>query len=113
MREMLSPTAALAGAGMAGKVALITDGRFSGGSHGMVVGHVAPEAQEGGAIALLRDGDRVVIDSRKKLLSVELSEQELAERGANWKAPPIAYTSGALAKYERLVSSASRGAVTH
>jgi dihydroxy-acid dehydratase len=113
MREMLSPTAAIAGAGMAGEVALITDGRFSGGSHGMVVGHVAPEAQEGGAIALLRDGDRITIDSRKKLLSVELSEQELAERGSGWKAPPVSYTTGALAKYARLVSSASGGAVTH
>jgi dihydroxy-acid dehydratase len=98
---------------MAGDVALITDGRFSGGSHGMVVGHVAPEAQEGGAIALLRDGDRITIDSRKKLLSVELSDQELDERGNGWKAPPVSYTTGALAKYARLVSSASGGAVTH
>jgi dihydroxy-acid dehydratase len=113
MREMLSPTAAIAGAGMAKEVALITDGRFSGGSHGMVVGHVAPEAQEGGTIALLRDGDTITVDSRKKLLSVELNEQELERRRAAWNAPPISYSTGALAKYARLVSSASRGAVTH
>jgi dihydroxy-acid dehydratase len=113
MREMLSPTAAIAGAGMAGEVALITDGRFSGGSHGMVVGHVAPEAQEGGVMALLRDGDRITIDSRRKLLSAELDEQELERRRAAWKPPPISYSTGALAKYARLVSSASRGAVTH
>jgi dihydroxy-acid dehydratase len=79
----------------------------------MVVGHVSPEAQEGGAIALLRDGDAITIDSRKKLLSVELSEQELERRRTVWKAPPISYSAGALAKYARLVSSASRGAVTH
>jgi dihydroxyacid dehydratase/phosphogluconate dehydratase len=113
MREMLSPTAAIAGAGMAREVALITDGRLSGGSHGMVVGHVAPEAQEGGNIALLRDGDRITIDSRKKLLSADLSEQELEHRPAAWKAAPISYSTGALAKYARLVSSASLGAVTH
>ncbi|UCG00206.1 MAG: dihydroxy-acid dehydratase [Spirochaetaceae bacterium] len=113
MREMLSPTAAIAGAGMAKEVALITDGRFSGGSHGMVVGHVSPEAQEGGAIALLRDGDMVTVDSSNKLLSVDLSEHEIQRRRASWKAPPIAYATGALAKYARLVSSASRGAVTH
>ena len=98
---------------MAREVALITDGRFSGGSHGMVVGHVAPEAQAGGTIALLRDGDRITIDSRKKSLSVELSDQELEHRRAAWSAPPISYTTGALAKYARLVSSASRGAITH
>jgi dihydroxy-acid dehydratase len=113
MREMLSPTAAIAGAGMAGEVALITDGRFSGGSHGMVVGHVAPEAQDGGPIALLRDGDRVTIDSRSKTLSVDLSEEELKRRRADWSPPPISYKTGALAKYARLVSSASLGAVTH
>jgi dihydroxy-acid dehydratase len=113
MREMLSPTAAIAGAGMAGEVALITDGRFSGGSHGMVVGHVAPEAQEGGPIAFLRDGDRITIDSRSKTLSVDLSDQELELRRAGWSPPPISYATGALAKYARLVSSASLGAVTH
>ena len=113
MREMLSPTAAIAGAGMAREVALITDGRFSGGSHGMVVGHVAPETQEGGPIAFLRDGDRIAIDSRSKTLSVNLSDQELERRRAGWSAPPISYKTGALAKYARLVSSASVGAVTH
>lgn len=97
---------------MAEGVALITAGRFSNGSHGMVVGHVA-EAQEGGAIALLRDGDRITIDSRKKLLSVDLSGQELERRRTTWKAPPISYKTGTLAKYARLVASASRGAVTH
>jgi dihydroxy-acid dehydratase len=113
MREMLAPTAAIAGAGMAKEVALITDGRFSGGSHGMVVGHVSPEAQEGGPIALLRDGDRITIDSRTKTLSVQLSERELERRRTGWNAPPISYKTGALAKYARLVSSASLGAVTH
>jgi len=113
MREMLSPTAAIAGAGMSKEVALITDGRFSGGSHGMVVGHVAPEAQEGGIIALLRDGDSITIDSGRKLLSVQLSERELESRRVVWNVPPISYSTGALAKYARLVSSASRGAVTH
>jgi dihydroxy-acid dehydratase len=113
MREMLSPTAAIAGAGMSKEVALITDGRFSGGSHGMVVGHVAPEAQEGGLIALLRDGDMISIDSRTKELSVDLDRREIESRRRFWKAPPPAYSAGALAKYARLVSSASRGAVTH
>ena len=91
---------------------MLPDGRFSGGSHGTVVGHVAPEAQEGGTIDMLHDGDRVTIDSRKKLLSVELSGQELERRRAAWNAPPISYRTGALAKYARLASSASRGAVT-
>jgi dihydroxy-acid dehydratase len=112
MREMLAPTAAIAGAGLQQDVALITDGRFSGGSHGMVVGHVSPEAQQGGAIALLRDGDMVTIDSQKKLLSVDLSDDELRERSRSWKPPSIAYKTGALFKYARLVSSASEGAVT-
>ena len=112
MREMLSPTSAIAGAGLLNDVALITDGRFSGGSHGMVVGHVAPEAQTGGPIALLREGDVVSIDSNRKLLSVDLDEEELARRREVWKPRGILYTRGALAKYARLVSSASEGAVT-
>jgi dihydroxy-acid dehydratase len=112
MREMLSPTAALAGAGLAREVALITDGRFSGGSHGMVVGHVAPEARDGGTLALVQDGDTITIDSRSKLLSVELSDVEIRSRKAAWKPPPASYTKGALAKYARLVSTASTGAVT-
>ncbi|TVQ40747.1 MAG: dihydroxy-acid dehydratase [Spirochaetaceae bacterium] len=112
MREMLSPTSAIAGAGLIKDVALITDGRFSGGSHGMVVGHVAPEAQTGGTIALLQDGDIVTIDSKAKLIEVDLDEGELERRRAGWKAPEPRYRRGALAKYARLVSSASQGAVT-
>jgi dihydroxy-acid dehydratase len=112
MREMLAPTAAIAGAGLQQDVALITDGRFSGGSHGMVVGHVSPEAQLGGAVALLKDGDVITIDSRKKLLSVELSDEELKRRREGWKPREKAYTHGALFKYASLVSSASEGAVT-
>ena len=112
MREMLAPTAAIAGAGLAHDVALITDGRFSGGSHGMVVGHVAPEAQEGGVIALLKNGDIVTLDSRKKELSVALSDGELERRRREWHPKKSIYTNGALAKYAKLVSSASKGAVT-
>jgi dihydroxy-acid dehydratase len=112
MREMLSPTAAIAGAGLLHDVALITDGRFSGGSHGMVVGHIAPEAQVGGALALIKDGDIVEIDSNTRTLRVELSDSELAERKKSWKAPAPRYTRGALYKYATLVSSASKGAVT-
>jgi dihydroxy-acid dehydratase len=112
MREMLAPTAAIAGAGLQQEVALITDGRFSGGSHGMVVGHVSPEAQTGGAIALLRDGDMITIDSRKKLITVELTKEELTARRKDWSPRDIPYTHGALYKYARLVSSASTGAIT-
>ncbi len=112
MREMLAPTSAIAGAGLINDVALITDGRFSGGSHGMVVGHVAPEAQAGGLIALLRDGDLITISASRTLLNVELEEAEIARRQAGWQPREIAYTHGALYKYARLVSSASRGAVT-
>lgn len=112
MREMLAPTSAIAGAGLLRDVALITDGRFSGGSHGMVVGHVAPEAQVGGAIGLVQDGDIITIDSNKALLSMDVSEEELARRRAAWTAPPPRYTRGALYKYAQLVSSASTGAVT-
>ncbi len=112
MREMLSPTAAIAGAGLTKEVALITDGRFSGGSHGMVVGHVAPEAQTGGPIALLRDGDIVTIDTRSKSISVDLSDEELAARKRDWKPKETMYPRGALQKFARLCSSASKGAVT-
>jgi dihydroxy-acid dehydratase len=112
MREMLAPTSALAGAGLLRDVALVTDGRFSGGSRGMLVGHVAPEARDGGMIALIRDGDIVTIDAFEKTISVELSNNEIALRRSAWKPRQIAYTSGALAKYARLVSSASKGAVT-
>jgi dihydroxy-acid dehydratase len=112
MREMLAPTSALAGAGLMHDVALITDGRFSGGSHGMLVGHIAPEARDGGTIALVKDGDMITIDARGKTLSVDVAPSELARRRAAWTPRPTAYPTGALAKYARLVSSASKGAVT-
>lgn len=112
MREMLAPTAAIAGAGLQEDVALITDGRFSGGSHGMVVGHVAPEAQVGGAIALIRDGDIVSIDSNEKRLSVELNDAELEARRKEWRQPELKYKRGALYKFASLTTSASLGAVT-
>ncbi len=112
MREMLAPTAAIAGAGLLNDVALITDGRFSGGSHGILVGHIAPEAQAGGLIAFLKDGDVITISASRKLLQADVSDEEIARRKAGWKPREIAYTHGALYKYARLVSSASRGAVT-
>jgi dihydroxy-acid dehydratase len=112
MREMLSPTAAIMGRGLGDKVALITDGRFSGGSHGFVVGHMSPEAALGGPIALLRDGDAISIDAVKRTLEIELSATELRKRRARWKAPKPYATKGVLAKYARIVSSASLGAVT-
>jgi dihydroxy-acid dehydratase len=112
MREMLAPTSAIAGRGLQKEVALITDGRFSGGSHGMVVGHVAPEAAVGGAIALLRDGDMITISTDRKELSVDLSAGELDNRKAAWEPKEPRYTRGALYKYAKLVSSASKGAVT-
>ena len=112
MREMLGPTSAIAGAGLLNDVALITDGRFSGGSHGMVVGHVAPEAQVGGMIALIQDGDVITINSHKKELSVDLSEEEVARRRQLWSAPELRYTRGALYKFAQLCSSASLGAYT-
>ncbi len=112
MREMLSPTSAIMGRGLGEKVALITDGRFSGGSHGFVVGHISPEAALGGPIGLLRTGDRISIDARKRELRVELSAAELRRRRAAWKPAKPFTTHGALAKYAHLVGSASRGAVT-
>ena len=112
MREMLSPTSAIIGAGLGDQVGLVTDGRFSGGTYGLVVGHVAPEAAVGGAIALVRDGDQVTIDAERRRLELELPETEIARRRAAWKAPVPRYTTGVLAKYAKLVSSASLGAVT-
>ena len=112
MPEMLTPTSAIMGAGLGKDVALITDGRFSGGSHGFIVGHVTPEAQEGGPIALIQNGDRIVIDAEKNLLMVELSDDVLATRRKNWRMPPYKATRGTLAKYIRLVQSASLGCVT-
>jgi dihydroxy-acid dehydratase len=112
MREVLSPTGAIMGRGLGDKVALITDGRFSGGSHGFVVGHISPEAALGGPIALIKDGDRIAIDAVKRTLQHELSAAELRKRRAKWKAPKPYATKGVLAKYARIVSSASLGAVT-
>ncbi|UUZ78859.1 dihydroxy-acid dehydratase [Paenibacillus sp. P26] len=112
MPEMLSVTALIVGKGLGGEVALITDGRFSGGSHGFVVGHVSPEAQVGGPIALLKSGDKVIIDSETQQLSFEVSEAELEARAKTWVKPPLKVSSGVLAKYARLVASASKGAVT-
>ncbi|WP_296030369.1 dihydroxy-acid dehydratase [uncultured Alcanivorax sp.] len=112
MREMLTPTSAIMGRGLGNEVALITDGRFSGGSHGFVVGHVTPEAFDGGPLALLEDGDLITIDAQANTLVVDLSDAELARRRANWKQPAPRYTRGVLAKYARLVGSASEGALT-
>ena len=112
MREMLAPTSAIIGAGLGDSVGLITDGRFSGGTYGMVVGHVAPEAAAGGAIGLVQEGDRITIDAERRLLRLEIADAELARRKAAWKAPQPRYTAGVLHKYAKLVSSASVGAVT-
>lgn len=112
MREMLAPTSAIIGAGLGDSVGLITDGRFSGGTYGMVVGHVAPEAQVGGTIALVKEGDSITIDAQNRLLQLNVSEQELEQRRASWQPPQPRYTRGVLAKYAKLVSSSSIGAVT-
>jgi dihydroxy-acid dehydratase len=112
MREMLSPTAAIIGRGLGDKVALITDGRFSGGSHGFVVGHVTPEAFDGGPLAAVENGDQITIDSQTKRVDVHLSDEELDRRLRSWKRPEPRATRGLLAKYARLVSSASVGAIT-
>ena len=112
MREMLSPTGAIMGKGLGADVALITDGRFSGGSHGFVVGHVTPEAAVGGTIALIEDGDTIVIDAENRRIDLAVSDAELAIRKKAWKRPPSPVKSGALAKYRNEVSSASEGAVT-
>jgi dihydroxy-acid dehydratase len=112
MREMLAPTSALVGRGLGEDVGLITDGRFSGGTHGLVVGHVSPEAQTGGALAVVRDGDSITIDADKQLLQLNISPEETDKRLKRWKAPPLKYTRGVLYKYAKLVSSADRGAVT-
>jgi len=112
MPEMLKPTSAIMGAGLGSTVALITDGRFSGGSHGFVVGHVTPEAYEGGAIALIQNGDVITIDAVKNTIDLKISDEELAKRRANWVQPPLKVTQGVLLKYARAVSSASTGCVT-
>ena len=112
MPEMLKPTAAIMGAGLGKDVALITDGRFSGGTHGFVVGHITPEAQEGGTIALLKDGDEITINAETNTISVNLSDNELKERKAAWKQPALKFNKGVLYKYAKTVSSASQGCVT-
>ena len=112
MPEMLKPTAAIMGAGLGKDVALITDGRFSGGTHGFVVGHITPEAQEGGTIALVKDGDTITIDAETNSIQLEVSDAELQARKAEWNAPDLKVARGVLYKYARTVSSASQGCVT-
>lgn len=112
MQEMLSHTGAIMGQGLGNEVALITDGRFSGGTHGFVVGHITPEAHVGGPIALVKNGDRITIDAKSRTLSMDISAKELAARKAKWKAPKVKYKRGVLAKYAAHVSSASEGAIT-
>jgi len=112
MREMLAPTAAIVGKGLGDQVALITDGRFSGGTYGIVIGHIAPEAQTGGNLALVRDGDTINIDIEHNRLDVKLTDEELVNRRKDFKPKESQYKTGVLAKYAKLVSSASNGAVT-
>ena len=112
MREMLGPTGAIMGAGLGKDVALITDGRFSGGSHGFVIGHITPEAYVGGPLALVENGDKISIDAEKREMTLHVSDKDLAKRKKAWKQPKPRYTHGVLAKYAKLVSSASEGAVT-
>jgi dihydroxy-acid dehydratase len=112
MQEMLAPTSALIGQGLGESVGLITDGRFSGGTWGMVVGHIAPEAFVGGTIALVEEGDSITIDAHKLLIQLNVSDAEVARRRANWRPPKPRYTRGVMAKYVRLVSTASKGAIT-
>jgi dihydroxy-acid dehydratase len=112
MPEMLTPTSAIVGAGLGHDVALMTDGRFSGGSHGFIVGHITPEAQEGGPIALVQDGDAITIDAEKNRIDVALTDAELSKRRAAWKAPAYKFTRGTLYKYIKNVKSASEGCVT-
>jgi dihydroxy-acid dehydratase len=112
MREMLSPTSAVMGRGLGKDVALITDGRFSGGTHGFVVGHITPEAFEGGPLAIVREGDTVTIDAATQKLSLDVPAREIASRLAGWKKPKPRYRRGVLAKYASHVSTASQGAVT-
>ena len=112
MREMLSPTSAIMGRGLGQDVALITDGRFSGGSHGFVIGHITPEAHEGGLLAIVENGDLITIDIMNRKIDLEVQENEVKIRLANWTRPELRYTRGVLAKYSKTVSSASLGAVT-
>jgi len=112
MREMLSPTSAIMGKGLGKEVALITDGRFSGGTHGFVVGHITPEAHVGGTLAIVENGDKITIDAETRNLTLHVDDAEIAARLAKWQQPAPKYTRGVLAKYAKLVNSASEGAVT-
>jgi dihydroxy-acid dehydratase len=112
MREMLSPTAAIMGKGLGDKVAFLTDGRFSGGTHGFVVGHITPEAYDGGPLAIVEDGDEITIDADSNQVNLNISDQEIASRSKKWVRPKNTIEKGVLAKYRTLVSSASKGAVT-
>ena len=112
MREMLGPTSAIMGAGLGNDVALITDGRFSGGTHGFVVGHITPEACNGGPLAMVENGDKITIDAKKHELKIGISKAELKRRTEAWRKPKPRYTTGVLAKYAHLTTSASQGAVT-
>lgn len=112
MPEMLKPSSAIMGAGLGNDIALITDGRFSGGSHGFLIGHVVPEAQEGGPIALVRDGDIITIDAEKRVINTSVSDDEMQERKLSWTAPPLKYQRGTLAKYAKVVQDASHGCIT-
>ena len=112
MPEMLKPTAAIMGAGLGKSVALITDGRFSGGTHGFVVGHIVPEAQEGGNIALIEDGDEIIIDAEQNKITLNISDQELNNRKSKWVKPPYKFERGILYKYIKNVSNASEGCIT-
>ena len=109
---MLTVTSAIMGAGLGGDLALITDGRFSGGTHGFVVGHVTPEAQAGGLIALVEDGDPVLIDASERVMELRISDEEIERRRERWRAPALKFTRGTLYKYAKCVSSASEGCVT-
>ena len=112
MPEMLTPTSAIMGAGLGDDVALLTDGRFSGGSHGFIIGHIVPEAQEGGPVGLIRDGDFIKIDAEEKTLSVDISDAEMEQRRKDWTMPAYKAERGTLAKYIKLVRNASEGCVT-
>ena len=112
MREMLAPTSAIMGQGLGSDVAFITDGRFSGGTHGFVVGHITPEAFDGGLISIIKNNDLIRIDSSKRVLEVKISKKEIAARQKKWKKPSQKHLTGAIYKYSALVSSASEGAIT-
>jgi len=112
MREMLAPTSAIIGKGLGGKVAFLTDGRFSGGTHGFVVGHITPEAYEGGTLALVQEGDNISIDAKKDEINLNISKEEISNRKEVWKEPIRDNIGGVLAKYSHTVTSASKGAVT-